>query len=81
MKKKRIVFKVGTSTLCHGGKGLNYRNIEGLSRVLADIKNEGHEVVLVSSGAIGAGVAKLGMPERPSDIRMKQASWGPPRVI
>ena len=73
MKKKRIVFKVGTSTLCHGGKGLNFRNIDGLSRVLADIKNEGHEVILVSSGAIGAGVAKLGMQERPTDIRMKQA--------
>ena len=73
MKKKRIVFKVGTSTLCHGGKGLNYRNIDGLARVLADIKNEGYDVILVSSGAIGAGVAKLGMNERPSDIRMKQA--------
>ena len=73
MNKKRIVFKVGTSTLCHGGKGLNYKNIDGLSRVLADIKNEGHDVILVSSGAIGAGVSKLGMNERPKDIRMKQA--------
>ena len=72
--KKRIVFKVGTSTLCHEGKGLNFRNIDGLARVLTDIKNEGHEVVLVSSGAIGAGVAKLGLPERPSEIRMKQAA-------
>ena len=71
--KKRIVFKVGTSTLCHEGKGLNYKNIDNLSRVLADIKNEGHEVILVSSGAIGAGVSKLGMNERPTDIRMKQA--------
>ena len=73
MKKKRIVVKVGTSTLCHGGKGLNYRNIDGLARVLADIKNEGHEVILVSSGAIGAGVAKLGLQERPGEIREKQA--------
>ena len=73
MKKKRIVVKVGTSTLCHGGKGLNFRNIEGLARVLTDIKNEGHEVILVSSGAIGAGVSKLGLPERPRDIREKQA--------
>jgi len=73
MDKKRIVFKVGTSTLCHGGKGLNFKNIDGLSRVLTDIKNEGHEVILVSSGAIGAGVGKLGLEERPSDIRMKQA--------
>ena len=74
MKKKRIVFKVGTSTLCHGGKGLNFRNIDGLARVLTDIKNEGHEVILVSSGAIGAGVAKLSLPERPTEIRMKQAA-------
>ena len=74
MRKKRIVFKVGTSTLCHGGKGLNFRNIDGLARVLADIKNEGHEVILVSSGAIGAGVGKLGLGERPSELRMKQAA-------
>jgi len=73
MKNKRIVFKVGTSTLCHGGKGLNFRNIEGLSRALTDIKNEGHQVILVTSGAIGAGVAKLGLEERPSEIRVKQA--------
>jgi len=71
--KKRVVIKVGTSTLCHGGKGLNFRNIDGIARVLTDIKNEGHEVILVSSGAIGAGVAKLGLPERPKDIRVKQA--------
>jgi len=70
---KRIVVKVGTSTLCHGGKGLNFRNIDGLARVLTDIKNEGYEVILVSSGAIGAGVAKLGLPDRPTDIREKQA--------
>ena len=73
MSKKRIVFKVGTSTLCHGGKGLNFRNIDGLAQALTDIKNEGHEVILVSSGAIGAGVAKLGLPERPGELRMKQA--------
>ena len=73
MNNKRIVFKVGTSTLCHGGKGLNFKNIEGLARVLSDIKNEGHEVILVSSGAIGAGVSKLGLQERPGEIRMKQA--------
>ena len=73
VKKKRIVFKVGTSTLCHGGKGLNFRNIEGIARVLTDIKNEGHEVILVSSGAIGTGIAKLRLPERPLDIRDKQA--------
>ncbi|MDR0446432.1 MAG: glutamate 5-kinase [Oscillospiraceae bacterium] len=73
MKKKRIVFKVGTSTLCHGGKGLNFRNIENLARALADVRNSGCEVVLVSSGAIGAGVGKLGLPERPAELRVKQA--------
>ena len=74
MQKKRIVVKVGTSTLCHGGKGLNFKNIDGIARALSDIKNEGHEVILVSSGAIGAGVGKLCLPERPTEIRMKQAA-------
>jgi glutamate 5-kinase len=73
MEKKRIVVKVGTSTLCHGGKGLNFHNIDGLSRTLADIKNAGHEVILVSSGAIGAGSGKLHLKERPVELRMKQA--------
>jgi len=73
MDKKRVVIKVGTSTLCHAGKGLNFRNIDGLARALTDIKNEGHEVILVTSGAIGAGVSKLGLPERPDEIREKQA--------
>jgi glutamate 5-kinase len=71
--KKRIVVKVGTSTLCHGGRGLNFRNIERLARTLADIRNAGHEVILVSSGAIGAGCGKLNLPERPTDLRGKQA--------
>jgi glutamate 5-kinase len=73
MKKKRIVVKVGTSTLCHGGKGLNFRNIDLLARTLSDIKNAGNEVILVTSGAIGAGCGKLNMPERPTDLRLKQA--------
>ncbi|MDR0839486.1 MAG: glutamate 5-kinase [Oscillospiraceae bacterium] len=70
---KRIVFKVGTSTLCHEGRGLNLRNIDNLTRALADIKHEGHEVILVSSGAIGAGVGKLNLAKRPADLRLKQA--------
>ena len=72
-KNKRVVIKVGTSTLCHGGRGLNFRNIDGIARTLSDIRNEGHEVILVSSGAIGAGVGKLNLPQRPVDIRLKQA--------
>jgi glutamate 5-kinase len=69
----RVVFKVGTSTLCHMGAGLNLRNIDRLARALTDIKNEGFEVILVSSGAIGAGVGKLNLPDRPSELRLKQA--------
>jgi glutamate 5-kinase len=73
MEKKRVVVKVGTTTLCHGGKDLNFRNIDLLARTLSDIKNAGNEVILVSSGAIGAGCGKLNMPERPTDLRVKQA--------
>ena len=70
---RRIVVKVGTSTICHGGRGLNFRNIDRLARVLTDIKNEGIEVILVTSGAIGAGCAKLNLPSRPDELRLKQA--------
>ncbi len=70
---RRIVFKVGTSTLTHPSGMLNLRRIERLVRVLADLKNMGREIVLVSSGAIGVGVGKLGLAERPRDTRSKQA--------
>jgi len=69
----RIVVKVGTSTLCHQGRGLNLHNVDRLTRALADIKTMGHEVILVSSGAIGTGVGKLGLSERPTELRLKQA--------
>ena len=59
----RIVIKVGTSTLTHGTGRLNIRRVEALCKVLSDIKNAGHEVVLVSSGAIGMGVGKLKLRE------------------
>ena len=55
----RIVVKVGTSTLAHANGFLNIRQIEGLCKVLSDLKNAGHEVILVPSGAIGMGVGKL----------------------
>lgn len=71
--RKRIVIKVGTSTLSHEGRGLNFRNIDLLARTLADINNKGHEVILVSSGAIGAGCGKLNLKKRPVDLRLKQA--------
>ena len=70
----RIVVKVGTSTLAHSTGCLNIRRIEGLCKVLSDMKNAGHEVILVSSGAIGMGVGKLSLKERPKDIPTKQAA-------
>ena len=70
----RIVIKVGTSTLAHATGRLNIRRVEALCRVLSDLKNSGHEVILVSSGAIGMGVGKLSLKERPSDIPTKQAA-------
>ncbi len=70
----RIVVKVGTSTLMYKTGHLNVRRVEALCRVLSDLKNAGHEVVLVSSGSIGMGVGKLGLSERPTDIPTKQAA-------
>ena len=73
MDGKRIVVKVGTSTLTHESGRLNLRRIEQLVKVLCDLSNSGKEVVLVSSGAIGVGVGKLGLKKRPSLTREKQA--------
>lgn len=70
----RIVIKVGTSTLAHATGNLNIRRVEQLCKVLSDLKNSGHELVLVSSGAIGMGVGKLGLRERPTDMPSKQAA-------
>ena len=70
----RIVVKIGTSTLAHATGHLNIRRVEELCKIMSDIKNAGHEVILVSSGAIGMGVGKLGLRERPKDIPSKQAA-------
>ena len=70
----RIVVKIGTSTLAHSTGHLNIRRVEQLCKIMSDIKNAGHEVILVSSGAIGMGVGKLGLRERPKDIPTKQAA-------
>lgn len=70
----RIVVKVGTSTLAHATGRLNIRRVEQLCKVLSDLKNAGHELVLVSSGAIGMGIGKLGLRERPQDMPSKQAA-------
>ena len=70
----RIVVKVGTSTLAHATGLLNIRRVEKLCAVMSDLKNAGHELVLVSSGAIGMGVGKLSLGSRPTDIPTKQAA-------
>lgn len=70
----RIVVKIGTSTLAHPTGHLNIRRVEELCKTMSDIKNAGHELILVSSGAIGMGVGKLGLRERPRDIPTKQAA-------
>ncbi len=70
---KRIVIKVGTSSLTYETGKLNIKKIESIVRVVSDLRNRGIEVVLVSSGAVGAGVGKLNLPEKPSDTQKKQA--------
>ena len=74
MKTQRIVVKVGTSTLTRENGSRNLRSMDRLARVLSDLKGMGHEVILVSSGAIGIGTNKLGLSQRPSELRMKQAA-------
>lgn len=70
---KRVVIKVGTSTLTYKTGLLNIRRIEQLVKVISDLKNSGKEIVLVTSGAIGVGVGKMGLSKRPSDTMTKQA--------
>ena len=70
----RIVVKVGTSTLAHATGRLNIQRMERFCKVLSDLKNMGHEIILVSSGAIAMGFGKLNLSERPKDIPTKQAS-------
>lgn len=70
----RLVVKVGTSTLAYSTGNLNIRHMEKLCRVLSDIKNSGHEVILVTSGAIGMGMGKLSLAQRPREQSLKQAA-------
>lgn len=70
----RIVIKIGTSTLAYETGLLNIRRVEELCRVMSDLKNAGNEIILISSGAIGMGVGKLGLKSRPTDIPTKQAA-------
>ena len=69
----RIVVKVGTSTLTYANGQINLGRIEKLTRVLSDIVNSGKEVTLVTSGAVGVGIGKLKLKEKPTNIREKQA--------
>ena len=70
----RIVIKIGTSTLAHATGRLNIQRTGELCKVVSDLKNAGHELVLVSSGAIGMGVGKLALDKKPTDIPTKQAA-------
>jgi len=71
--KPRVVVKVGTSTLAYPSGGINFREMDALTRVLADMMNMGLQVVLVTSGAIGVGMGKLNLKERPKIMGFKQA--------
>ena len=73
MRYKNIVVKVGTSTVTHDTGLLNIKRIELLSRTICDLKNSGSKVTLVSSGAIGVGVSRLGFAEKPKQTREVQA--------
>ena len=70
----RIVIKIGTSSIAHATGRLNIRRMEEMCKVISDLKNAGHEIILVSSGAIGMGVGKLSLPGRPTDMPTKQAA-------
>lgn len=73
-EKKRIVIKIGSSTITHQATGsLNLEKMEKLIRVLTDLRNQGKDVVLVSSGAIAVGRKAIGLKEKPSEISVKQA--------
>lgn len=72
--RKRIVVKVGTSTLTLDNGQVNLRTMDKLAQILSSLHNEGHEVILVSSGAIAVGVSKMRLSEKPKELRMKQAA-------
>ncbi len=71
---KRMVVKVGSSTLTYESGLLNIRRVEKLAKILSDIKNAGKEIILVSSGAVATGLGKLGIRERPTGMPPKQAA-------
>lgn len=70
----KVVIKIGTSTLAYSTGHLNIRHIESFCKVVSDIKNSGDEVIIVSSGAVGMGMGKLSLKERPKELSLKQAA-------
>ena len=70
---KRIVIKVGTSTLCYKTGNLNIRRVGRLIEVMSDLKNQGKDIIFVTSGAVGIGVGKAGFTQRPKDMPTKKA--------
>ena len=73
VKGRRIVVKLGTSTLTHSSGRLNYQKMEKIVRTLADIQGAGNDVIVVTSAAISVGTAKMGLPERPKELKYKMA--------
>jgi glutamate 5-kinase len=71
---KRLVVKIGSNILAHGTEGLDIKRITSIASDVAELHNSGYDVVLVSSGAIAAGMKKLGLTEKPRDIKLKQAA-------
>jgi glutamate 5-kinase len=71
--RKRVVIKVGTSNIAYNTGNINIRRVENLVKVISDIRNSGREVILVTSGAISVGMARMNLPERPKDTPGKQA--------
>ncbi len=74
LQSDTVVVKIGTSSLTYDNGKMNYRRIEKLAMVLSDLQNQGKRVILVSSGAIGVGVAKLNLPKKPTLVKEKQAT-------
>ncbi len=72
--KKRIVIKIGTSTLSYFNGRLNFQLVEKLAKVLSEIKQRGIQVVLVSSGSIGIGAGRLGLTAKPDELSKKTGS-------
>jgi len=73
IKAKRIVIKIGTSSITYDNGNINLKKMEQLARIISDLQSSGKEIVLVSSGAVGAGMGRIGLSERPKELNVKQA--------